>query len=873
MLSRIRMGLRSLFDRRGVESEMAKEMRLHLEMETEANIRRGMSPAEARRAALVAFGGVEKAKEATRDERATRWLDDFASDVRGAFRGMRKARAFTLTVVALVALGTGANTAIFSAINQLLLNPIPFPGGHRMVMVRITAGGGKFLLSTPQTIADEWRARGKSFEALLVSQYVAPIFGDTSAIPATQLVGAALQPGAMWFVGMRPQLGRDVIPADTLAGAPPVAILGDAFWRKQFGSDPAVIGKTILLAGQPHVVIGVAPPDFMVPFGGGRDVFTALQGGTPQRDVDVVALLKPDVSRDAAIRELRAVAPPVAANLGVAVDPPVLITGADLASGGSRLVLLLLFGAVSFVLLIACANVANLLLARAWSRQREFAVRQALGAGRLRLMRQVLTESVILASMGGVAGLITAVALQKALVAAQPAMGGPGLLPEDMRLDFTVFGWTTGVAIVAGIFFGIAPALFAGNDRTGEALKSSARSVSASRTSRRLRGALVVAEVAISVLLLAGAGLLVRTLVAMQRADVGMETRGLAAIELRLNGAPFKDPTRRRDALTAIRRRLEAVPGVTSVSLAMTVPPNFGISVGVAGIEGREARAADSLSNLSLNVMSSDAFRTAGIRLVQGRAFRDDPTPSDIPVGSEIVINERFARRFWPNGGAIGARLRRRDSWVTIVGIARDVDIPGARGRSPLQYYEAIGAAPVRTWVLVRSTAPVALLEANVRAAVKYANASVKALRYADVDADLASGRAMHRFVLAMLGGFAVLALIVAGAGLHAVIAYSVAQRRREMGIRVALGAISGRIAGLVVRQALALCAIGVALGLGLAAIATRAMRELLYGVQPGDPLTSALVALALIGVAMIAAAVPAWRAARIDPVEMLRAE
>jgi predicted permease len=869
MIARIREMLRAALDGKAVESEMDWEMRLHIEMETEENVRRGMSSAEARRAALVAFGGIEKAKEGTRDERSTRWLEELVADLQMTVRGMRKNVAFSVAVVALLALGTGANTAIFSLVNQLMLNPLPFPGGDRMYGLRVTANNRQVLLPGELAFADRWKARSTLAEDFMVSAFVSGRIGDTLKVPAPrELQGAMLRPGAMRFLGMRPMMGREIIAADTLVTAPPVLLLSERVWRTQFAADTGVVGSRVLLDGQTHVVIGVAPAAFRIPFGASNEVFTALR---QTRGVDVIVRAKPGVTAAELDRELATLGPALSNDFGVPLDPPHVIAGGEDLNRNTKRLVLLLFGAVGFVLVIACANVANLVLSRTWSRQREFAIRRVLGAGRARLVRQILTESLFLSLIGGAAGLAVSFAFTKLLIAIQPATA---LLPTEVRTDKAVFLWTLGISTITGILFGLAPALFASGDRAGDVLKAGARSLSAGTGARRLRSSLVIAEVAVSVVLLIGAGLIFRTLVAMQRADVGMEPRGLTALDIRLPGSVFADPAMRRDVLTSITSRVLAIPGVSAVSHVLVPPPDFGEALTTVEVEGRAASPADTLTGTSFNSVAPGVFDVAGIRFVAGRAFVADPSLTDATKGSEVVINEEFARRYWPNGGALGARIRYTERWVTVVGIVRDVHVPGEPPRrSNFQFYQQLPAAPNRVALLIRSSIPPPLLEPQLRAGVREVNSRVRVRGFTDVDAKLVAGRAMHRFILALLGVFAALAIVLTAIGLHAVISYAVSQRRREIGIRVALGAPTSQIARLVFNQGLVLAGIGIVAGIAVAAGATRTMRGLLYGIAPGDPVTSIVVAVVLVLVSIFASGIPARRATRVDPVEMLRAE
>jgi predicted permease len=864
------MAARALFDRRRVELDMEKEMRLHLEMEIESYVAQGMSPPDATRAARIAFGGMQQTREAVRDQRATRLLDDLATDIRMSLRGMRNSPGFTFAVIALLGLGTGANSAIFSVVNRLILHPIPFAGGDRMVQLRVTAGGGEFLMTPTQQLVDDWRRRGRTIEEVLPSRYLIAAFGDTTRPPVKQLEGAAMVPGTMRFVGMRPTVGRGVIASDTLADAAPVAVLGYAFWKRQFGGRVDVIGSSILLNGRSHQVVGVAPRGFALPFSGGRDVFTALQAGPPTRWVDAVAKLKPGYTIEDASRELAAIPPSVPATLGVPIDPPKVVAGDDLYRS-RRGVVLMLFAAVGLVLLIACANVANLLLSRAWMRHREFAVRGAMGASRGRLARQVVTESVLLAVFGGLLGILLSVAFLKLLLAAQPEAMMTG---ADIRVDGNVLAWTFGISALTGLLFSIAPVMMVTVTRISDVLKTSTRAASSGGAARKLRSGLVIFEVALSVVLLVGAGLLIRTLAAMQTADIGVNTHGLAALDLRLSGPDFSDATARRDVLAAVIQRVKATPGIDEATYVLVVPPEFGVSIGGVEIAGQVPRPADSLANISFNQTEPGFFRVSRLQFLEGRPFVADRGLSDQSQSPEIVINERFARRVWPDGGAIGARIRRGKTWATIVGVVRDVDVPGASGmRSPYQYYQSMPAAPARVSILARSKLPPAMVEPLLRSAVMETGSRVGIRNFIDVEARLAKGRALHRFILGLLGGFAMLAVVLTAIGMYAVISFSVNQRQREIGIRLALGAPNDSVAGMIFGHGMKLTVVGAAVGGAGAFYATKLMRGLLFGVEPGDPVTIASSLAVLCIIAVIACAAPARRATRVDPVELVRAE
>jgi predicted permease len=867
----LRMLLRALFGRADLEAEMDREMRAHVEMEVEENVRRGMSPEDARRAAYVAFGGMDKAKESVRDERSTRRFDEVLNDLRFALRGMRRRPIFSATVILLLALGVGANTAIFSVIDQTILRPFPMPDGNRVVTMVVSAGNGQFEFDPPQPVIDLWKSRTRLVEQIVTFRWRSAVLGDTARGKRIELDGLLVQPGAMAFVSMRPALGRDVLPTDTLPGARPVVILSDKLWRTQFGGRPDIVGTALPLnvfsdviggtGTESPVVIGIAPKGFFMPFGGKPDFLVAYRHDPRSRGATVIGKLRKGSELKDAAREASSLSS-LPIEVGMKLDPPMLKDGSTLVRPNVKRIALMLFGAVSLVLLIACANVANLLLARTWFRQREFAVRGAMGAGRGRIARQLFTENMLLALTGGLLGFVIAIALVKLIVIVQPDNVG-----FAERLDFRLFAWAVGASLVAGTLLAIAPALLIGDGRLNEMLKSSARSATSPAATRRLRSTLVVAEVALSVVLLVGAGLLIRTIVAMQRADVGLNPTGLASMTIRLSGRTWEENQTRRDQRTAIMNRVRQTPGIEAAAFAFVAPPDFGASLkGDIEIEGRVLTPGDSMGAVAFNVATSGIFSLAGLRFIEGR-------PYDDVADREVVVNERFARRFWPNG-AIGARVRIDSVWMTVVGVVANVFVPGEKGlASGLQHYRPLTAAPPRFDLVVRSALPAGQLEAALKQAVREAAPPAMVQGFEMAADRFAKARAVHRFMLGLVGAFAGLALILAAIGLSAVIGYSVTQRMREIGIRIALGAQNSDVAALVMRQGVTLAIAGVVIGSIAGLAATRLMQSMLFGVSPGDPVTMVGVAALLIVVAILACAMPARRALMIDPAEMVRAE
>ena len=871
-LARLTLWLRALLRRRHVESELDRELRLHLELETEENIRRGMTLGEARRRALVSFGGVEQTKEAVRDERETRWLDEVSADVRYALRGFRRQPWFAATAVLLLALGIGANVAIFSVVHRLILRPLPFPDGPRMVFLQRTSGHGALSAGSRRQFVDDWRARARDVVDITMVDEEQYAIGDTARSPE-RAWGVAIPPGALAFSGAHPALGRDIAAQDTLMNAPPVALLSDGLRQRLFGASRSALGRTILLDGRPHTIIGVMPPEFRIPFIDGNAVFTALPpAAANDGELLTIAKLAEHHDVDDANRELLGIFNSIPRPKNSISDPPRLLRGVDLLSRQYRLIVEILFGAVGFVLLIACANVANLVLARAWGRQREFAVRAAMGAGAARLVRQVFTESILLAIVAGALSLAVAKLALRLIVAAQPPNSTE---LNGARLDGPVLAWSVAISVAAGLVFGLAPALFLARRDSAEVLKDGTRTATGSRAARHVRSGLVVLEVALSVVLLIGSGLLIRTLVAMQRMDFGIEPKHLAAVSLRLTDKQLTLEGR-RDALHALLERVRAVPGVEQATLADRLPPDYITGASPIEIEGRTVGIADSLSSFVLNGGPSDFFTVLGMHIVAGRGFADDLTPTDQHGSSEVVIGESFAKRFWPNGGAVGARIRPFANlpWMTVVGVVRDIRGPGDERRAwHPQLFMAMPAAYARPFLLFRSHQPLERMLPPITAAIHEANPLIGVGSSATADAQFTHFMSMHRFTLTLLGAFASLALVLAVVGLHSVVAYSVHQRSREIGVRMALGAAATDVVGLVVRQAMALALIGVGVGAVAGVAASRTLRSMLYGVGTTDPVTIVVVAIVLVGGALTAAYAPARRAAKINPVEALRAD
>ncbi|HEY4218912.1 MAG TPA: ABC transporter permease [Gemmatimonadaceae bacterium] len=859
--------------------ELDDEIQFHLETRIDALRASGLSEHDARVAALARFGDADDVRRHYRGmseprlwwRGAAEWWAEWMQDVRFALRQFARAPGFTTITVVTLALGIGANTALFSVVHHLILASPPFPDGNRIVSLTATSGGGRIHIEATQHMAEAWRQGSHIVDQIAFAQEGELLLGDSASGSSEDIGAMALEPQIFSIAPVHPIIGRNIVGADTLAGAPPVIVLGYDLWVREFGRDSTIVGRLMRLSNRSYTIVGVMPPGYSVPFAGDMsDVFTALETSHDNRPIVAIGKLRRGTQQDQANRELATLLPPHSV-VNAGDEPPRVMTAADITSKGTRTIVLVLFATVCCVLLIACANVANLALARSWSRQREFAIRAALGAGRRRLSRQVFTESMLLALAGGVAGIAVALVVLRIVAAAQPA--GLGYL-DGVHIESPAIAWTLGISILAAVVSGVAPALFAADARFGETLKAGSRTASGSVGGRRFRSTLIVVEVSLSVVLLVAAGLLIRTLTAFEHLDIGMQSHGLVGVQLQMPPEKKPDPVRRRASMDAMLSAVRAIPGVQGATYAAALPPKFGLAFGRFEIEGRQFAPGDTLSALGFDAVTPDFFALAGISVVRGRVFAAD-APDDSSQ-SEIVINEKLAHRYWPDGNAIGARLRQNAGpWSTVVGIVGDVRLPALdqAGRD-VQMYIPNNYHSSTMQLLVRSTLPLAALDKALLATIHNASGSV-IVRGDPQSAEAIVSRSManQRFVLTLLGAFAVLALVLASIGLHGVVAYSAGQRTREIGVRIALGAQSGDVVKLVLAQGLSLVAIGVVVGAAVAAASSRGLGSLLYHVRPGDPMTIAVAALLLFAVAVIASYGPARRAAALDPIDALRAD
>jgi putative ABC transport system permease protein len=794
-------------------------------------------------------------------------------DLKYALRVLLKARGLTLVALTTLALGIGVNTAIFSVIDGILLRPLPYADPDRLVMVwqDLRARGGPATEWTGPSQQFDWKADTEVFENL------ASVRGWNISLAGGDMPESLLgeQTTYEYFdvLGVRPELGRGFQDADDVPGAARVVVLSHGVWIRRFGGDPGVVGRAVPINGESHEIIGVMPAGFRPVLATSAAMWRPMRMNrvNPSRNSAInhtVGRLKTGVSLDQARAGLAMLAhdlsqahPDSDAN---GINPVPLQAQ---QTSGMRTPLLLLQAAVGFVLLIACVNVANLLLSRASGRAREIAVRRALGADRARIVRQLLTESVVLAAAGGALGVLLGVWGVSALRSLAPA-GTPRI--EEVGVDARVLAFAAILSLATGVLFGLVPAAHAARDRVTGALKQGARG-QIGDGGARVRRTLIVAELALALVLLAGGGLLLRTFLALERADLGFTPDRLLTGFVLPPGASYKTDAARLAFYDAIVSKTATLPGVTQAALSTVIPLN-GDSDENLTIEGRPApaRSADALTTW-YRVVTANYFSTLQIPLKRGRLFVDRESA---PV---VVINETMARRHWPGEDPIGRRIRLggdREPWATIVGIVGDVRMRGPREATQVETYVPYWQAPEAGINVVLKTAgdPQALAEA-LRRAVKEVDPAIAVAGIATMDTIVADSIGSSRFVATLVGMFAVLALVLAAVGIYGVMSYAVSQRTQEIGVRLALGAAERQIFVLVVGESLRLAAIGLAIGLAGAIAAGRAMHGLLYGVGATDAGTFAATAAILVAVAFGAAWVPARRAMRVEPMSALRAD
>jgi putative ABC transport system permease protein len=799
-------------------------------------------------------------------------------DLRYGVRVLLQQPGFTFIAVLTLALGIGANTAIFSVVNGVLLRPLPYAEPDQLAMVWLDnrrQGIRDDITSYPNFL--DWRDKNSSFQAMAGVRNLTTNL--TGVGEPEELRGAAVSPNFFQLMGVGPALGRGFVPEEEQPGKDKVVILSHGLWQQRFGGDPAIVNRTISLNGEPLTVVGVMPPGFEFP--SKATLWRPLAPNERLRAargsfwLPVIGRLKPGVTRQQAQADMDLVAkqleqqyPNINAGYGINVVPL-----HEQTVGNIRTALLVLLGAVAFVLLIACANVANLLLARAATRQREVAVRAALGADRFRLVRQLLTESVLLSVVGGVLGVLLAWWGVEMLLTLAPAN-----LPRlnEIQLDWRVLGFTLGLSLLTGLIFGLAPALQTSHLELGEALKEGGRSGAGGRRAQRVRSVFIVAEVALALVLLAGAGLLIRSFWRLQQVNPGFRTDHVLTLQLTLPRTKYPEGAQAAAFFQRLQERLAALPGVESASAASSIMlPKLANSSGFT-IENRPPDPREQQLELPFDAVLPNYFQTLGVQLLRGRTF----TAQDAQGQPEVaMVNESFAKRYFPNEDPVGRRFTFGDGtnnpqWITIAGVVRDTKRQGLDQPIRIESWMPHAQAPSRSMEVVVRTAgdPLALTGA-VRDAVWSLDRDLPIPRIQTLAQVLSESVAQRRLNMLLLTLFAAVALILAAVGIYGVMSYAVTQRTNEIGIRVALGAQSRDVLKLVVGQGMKLTLIGVGTGMILTLALMRLLASLLFGVSATDPLTFSVIAVLLIAVALLACYLPARRAAQVDPMIALRSE
>lgn len=882
----LRDRLRALRQRDTVIDDIDREMRTHLELEVEANIRAGMSPVEAREKANRSFGNMNRAVDAAYDVKGGGLFETLAQDIRYGLRVLLKHKAFTAIAVITLALGIGANTAIFSVVNELLLRPLPYRDADRIAMLWEVTPEGRHQNTTSRANFRAWREQSTSYQH--IAAFSDQRFTLTGDGEPEEVSGQLALPDIFKVLGVDPILGRTLLPEDGEPGSPLVAVLSYGLWQRRFGGQSSAIGQPITLNGIKFEIVGVMPPNFQFHIkqrsGTGRpaEVWVTLPmptGSTENergRFLSTVARMKDGVTPEQAAAELRTIsarlsdeAPEFNKNYSAEVLPL-----REQFFGNVRRPLWLMLGAVGFVLLIACANVANLLLSLASSREKEIALRSALGARRSRIVRQLLTESLLLALLGSVLGLGFAWLGIKALLLISPR---DLVNLQGVGLNFSVLMWTLGVSILTGIIFGLAPALHISRLNLNDSLKEGGKADSGQATgSRRMRSVLVVSEIALAVVLLASAGLLIRSFIRLQQVDRGFETDNVLTMVVRLPFARYGEDQQLVSFFNQAMERVRNLPGVQSAGMVNFLPlyGGLGSSTGFK-IIGRPEPPPGQGPGTDVRVVDAGYFQTMGIPLLRGRNFSDLEQKEAKRV---ILINEALARKHFPNEDPIGQRLDvamfEKPVITEIIGVVGNVRYDSLIDEAPPAVYfpHPELAYPFMTLAL-RTDGDPTLLAPAVQREIRALDPHQPVGDVRTMNQVMSEAVSRSRFNTLLLGLFAGLATLLSAVGIFGVMNYSVSLRTRELGLRLAIGAQPRQVLLLVLKQGLMLTVFGVGIGLLAAFALTRLLSGLLFGVEAVDATTFATISLLLVFISLLACYLPARRAMRIDPMMALRYE
>jgi predicted permease len=881
---RVLMRLLSFLWTRRAERELARELDAHLRQMEDDFVRQGLSSDEARLAARRAFGGIEQAKELQRDARSIRWLDELRQNVTYAVRTLRRAPGFTAAAVLTLALGIGANTTMFGIINATLLQRLPFPEPERLAMLWQTSSQDRSSFSiVAMPNYQDWLERSRSFSAIGLQDSAGRGYSVTGQGEGERVPGLRVTASFFQVLGVPPMLGRTFLKEEEDAGRDRVVVLSHGLWTRRYAADPTIVGKTILVDGKSFLVVGVMPASFVHEYGGRRELWVPVgwtEGDRDRTSNSFVALarLKPGVSLEQARSEMDTIGRALSAEYPIQ-NPKQTVTVEPMSDYGQtrkRSQLAPMLAVVGFVLLIACANVANLMLARAASRSRELAVRAALGAGRGRIVRQLLTESVVLACAGGIGGLLIAYWGARAILPVLPtSIAASDFRPVDaVAIDLRVLAFTSAVAIGSGILFGLAPAFAAFRNNLANPLRQNTRGSTGDGKSR-LRYGLVALEVALTLIVLAGAGVMLVSVSRLLGVDPGLDPRNVLVMSI---SPPQKElyygPPDNAQFCEGLTREVGAIPGVLSVGAIGHLPLTGARAGRAVSIEGRPDPGSENMPNGAYSVACPGTFATLGIPLVEGREFT---ARDSLNAPAVAVINRRFAREHWPNEPAVGKRFKigfldSDNPWMTVVGVVEDFHHGGLDIEQQPSIYRPYHQAawPVMSILVKTSSTPEPLTKAIAKAvAVVEPHQPVSGVR--TMEAVVGSSVRSRRFTMYLLSGFAVLALILAAVGIAGVVGYSVVQRTPEIGVRVALGARRGDVLRLIIGHSLAWAIGGVVLGIAGAIWLLTLLGAMLYDVTPYDPTVLGSVSIALVAVVLAASYVPARRAMRVDAVTALR--
>ena len=822
----------------------------------------------------------------------TDFMGELLQDLRYAARALRRSPGFAITAILALALGIGANTAIFSVINTVLLQPLNYPEPNRLVELELSSPQGNAnVTSIPKFIA--WKNLTKVFQAVAAYDLGGPGVNLTGGDRPEQLKGLHVSADYFSVFGATTVLGRPFTPEEDRPGGPDVAVISNGLWRSRFGADPNLVGSTISLGGEPYVVTGVLRPGFSSD--PPADIYLPLRADPNSTDqahyLRATARLLPGVTLSMAQAAMKLSAKEYEQKFPNSLGPQGSFTAEplrDTVVGDVRKALLVLLGAVGLVLLIACANVANLLLARATVRQREIAIRAAIGAGRARIIRQLLTESVLLALAGGVLGLILGYAGVRALLAINPGniprIGDSG---SAVSLDWTVLLFTFAISVLTGILFGLIPAMNASRTDLNATLKESGSRTGGSSHHHRIRSILVVTEMSLAIVLLVGAALLIRTFLALRTVDPGFDAHNVLVMEMSLTGPRFEKTAGVAELVRDAEQRVEALPGVESMASTCCLPLEGGLGLPFS-IVGRPLTNGPYTGGASWRTISPEYFKVFHIPLIRGRLFTDRDDAGSAPV---VLINEGLAKQYWKDADPVGQQIvvgkgvgpEFEEPPRQILGVVGDVRDQGLNNNPDPIMYVPVSQIPngvtalnnriiPLTWVVRTKVSPNSV-SPDIQKELRAASGGLPVGHIRSMDQVRIESTALTDFNMTLLAVFAGIALVLAAVGIYGLMAYSVQQRIQETGIRMALGASPEDVRKMVVWQGMRLALAGVLLGVASAFALSRVLASFLFGVQPRDPLTFAIVAVVLSLIALLATYVPALRASRVDPMAALRYE